>query len=46
MSHNKHKYPKEMKETGVYRLLEGSEGATGIQRETVIGINILYRWRD
>lgn len=44
MSYNK--YPKEMKETVITRLLEGDETVTDIQRDTGIGINTLYRWRD
>lgn len=44
MSYNK--YPKEMKEAVISRLLEGTESVTDIQRETGIGINTLYRWRD
>ena len=44
MSYNK--YPKEMKEAIMARMLEGDETVTDIQRDTGVGINILYRWRD
>lgn len=44
MSYNK--YPKEMREAIVARMLEGDETVTDIQRDTGVGINILYRWRD
>ena len=44
MSYNK--YPKEMKESIVVRMLQGDESVTDIQRETGVGINTLYRWRD
>ncbi len=44
MSYNK--YPKEMKETIIARMLEGDETVTDIQRDTGVGINTLYRWRD
>ena len=40
------KYPKEMKEAVIARMLEGDETVTDIQRDTGIGINTLYRWRD
>lgn len=44
MSYNR--YPKEMKEAIIARMLEGNETVTDIQRETGVGINTLYRWRD
>lgn len=44
MSYNR--YPKEMKEAIITRLLSGEETVTDIQRETGVGINTLYRWRD
>lgn len=44
MSYNK--YPKEMKESIIARLISGEEIVTDIQRETGVGINTLYRWRD
>lgn len=44
MSYNK--YPKEMKEAIIARMLEGDEAVTDIQRDTGVGINTLYRWRD
>ena len=44
MSYNK--YPKEMKEAIIARMLEGDETVTDIQRDTGVGINTLYRWRD
>ena len=44
MSYNK--YPKEMKEAIMARMLEGDETVTDIQRDTGVGINTLYRWRD
>ena len=44
MSYNK--YPKEMKESIITRLMSGEESVTDIQRETGVGINTLYRWRD
>lgn len=40
------KYPKEMKEAVIARMLQGNETVTDIQRDTGIGINTLYRWRD
>ena len=40
------KYPKEMKEAVIARMLQGDETVTDIQRDTGIGINTLYRWRD
>lgn len=40
------RYPKEMKEAVVARMLERDETVTDIQRDTGIGINTLYRWRD
>ena len=44
MSYNK--YPKEMKEAIIARMLEGDETVTDIQRDTRVGIDTLYRWRD
>lgn len=44
MSYNR--YPKEMKEAIVARLLEEDVIVTDIQKETGVGINTLYRWRD
>ncbi len=44
MSYNK--YPKEMKDAVVSRMLSGEETMTDINRETGININTLYRWRD
>lgn len=44
MSYNK--YPKEMKEAIIARMIEGDETVTDIQRDTGVGINTLYRWRD
>lgn len=44
MSYNK--YPKEMKDAIISRMLEGDETVTDIQRDTGVGINTLYRWRD
>lgn len=44
MSYNR--YPKEMKESIISRMLRGEETVTDIQRETGVGINTLYRWRD
>lgn len=35
-----------MKEAIIARMLEGNETVTDIQRETGVGINTLYRWRD
>ena len=40
------KYPKEMREAIIARMLEGDETVTDIQRDTGVGINTLYRWRD
>ena len=40
------KYPKEMKEAVIARMLQGDETIMDIQRDTGIGINTLYRWRD
>lgn len=40
------KYPKEMKESIIARMLEGDETVSDIQRDTGVGINTLYRWRD
>ena len=44
MSYNK--YPKEMKDAVVSRILSGEETLSDICRETGININTLYRWRD
>lgn len=44
MSYNR--YPKEMKESIIARLISREESVTDIQRETGVGINTLYRWRD
>ena len=44
MSYNK--YPKEMKEAVVSRILSGEETLSDICRDTGININTLYRWRD
>ena len=44
MSYNK--YPKEMKEAVKARLIEDGAIVMDIHRETGIGINTLYRWRD
>lgn len=44
MSYNK--YPNEMKESIIARLVSGEECVTDIHRETGVGINSLYRWRD
>ena len=44
MSYNK--YPKEVKEAVVSRILSGEETLSDISRETGININTLYRWRD
>lgn len=35
-----------MKEAVIARMLQGDETVTDIQRDTGIGINTLYRWRD
>ncbi len=40
------RYPKEMKEAIIARMLEGDETVTDIRRDTGVGINTLYRWRD
>ena len=40
------RYPEEMKEAIMARMLEGDETVMDIQRETGVGINTLYRWRD
>lgn len=40
------KYPKEMKETVVSRIMSGEETISDIGRDTGININTLYRWRD
>lgn len=44
MSYNR--YPKEMKEAIVAKLLEDDVTVMDVQRETGVGINTLYRWRD
>lgn len=44
MSYNK--YPKEMKEAVVSRILSGAETVIDISRETGINIKTLYHWRD
>lgn len=44
MSNNR--YPKEMKEAIVAKLLEEDVTVMDVQRETGVGINTLYRWRD
>ena len=44
MSYNK--YPKEMNEAIMARMLEGDETVTDIRQDTGVGINTLYRWRD
>ena len=44
MSYNK--YPKEMKEAVVSRIMSGEETISDIGRDTGININTLYRWRD
>ena len=44
MSYNK--YPKEMKDAVVSRILSREETLSDICRETGININTLYRWRD
>ncbi len=41
-----YRYPKEMKEAIVARLLEEDVVVMDIQKETGVGINTLYRWRD
>ena len=35
-----------MKEAIIARMLEGDETVTDIQRDTRVGIDTLYRWRD
>lgn len=40
------KYPKKMKEEVITRMLEGDGTVIDIKKDTSIGINILYRWRD
>ena len=40
------RYPKEMKEAIVAKLLEDDVTVMDVQRETGVGINTLYRWRD
>lgn len=44
MSYNK--YPKEMKNAVVARIVNGEESVSDICRDTGININTLYRWRD
>ncbi len=44
MSYNK--YPKEMKEAIVARMLSSKETIADINRESGINISTLYRWRD
>lgn len=44
MSYNR--YPKEMKDAIVARLLEEDVVVMDVQKETGGGINTLYRWRD
>lgn len=44
MSYNK--YPKEMKDAVVSRIISGEESISDICRDTGININTLYRWRD
>jgi len=46
MSMSYNRYPKEMKEAIVARLLEEDVVVMDIQKETGVGINTLYRWRD
>lgn len=40
------KYPKEMKEAVVSRIMSGEETIIDIGRDTGININTLWRWRD
>ena len=40
------RYPKEMKEAIVAKLLEDDVTVMDVQREIGVGINTLYRWRD
>ena len=40
------KYPKEMEEAVVSRIMSGEETISDIGRDTGININTLYRWRD
>ena len=40
------KYPKEMKEAVVSRIMSGEKTISDIGRDTGININTLYRWRD
>ena len=40
------KYPREMKEAVIAKLLEEDVIISDVQRETGIGMNTLYRWRD
>lgn len=44
MSYNK--YPKEMKDAVVNRIISGEESISDVCRDTGININTLYRWRD
>ncbi|CBK75319.1 Transposase [Butyrivibrio fibrisolvens 16/4] len=44
MSYNR--YSKEMKESIVVTLLEEDVVVMEMQKETGVGINTLYRWRD
>ena len=46
MSMSYNRYPKEMKEAIVARLLEEDVVVVDIQKETGVGINTLYKWRD
>lgn len=43
---SRNRYTKEMKEAVVARLLEVDVVVMDIHRETGVGINTLYRWRD
>ena len=43
---SRNRYPKEMKEAIIARLLEEDVVVMDIHRETGVGINTLYRWRD
>ena len=40
------RYPKELKEAIVAKLLEEDVTVMDVQRETGVGINTLYGWRD
>ncbi len=44
MSYNK--YPKEMKDAVVNRIISDEGSISDICRDTGININTLYRWRD